>query len=143
MMTILCCGDRNWSDKERIREVLGEFVRHLPLIVEGGCRGADRMAGEVAKEFHLPLRVYDANWELYGDDAGPLRNQEMLDAEKPDLVIAFHPDLKKSRGTADMVRRAKAANVSVLHVSEFGHQYLYKGLPSLSVYMPEYAGKTE
>lgn len=44
--------------------------------------------------------------------AGPLRNQAMLEAE-PHAVIAFTRDLSTSRGTADMVRRARAAGVRV------------------------------
>jgi hypothetical protein len=32
----------------------------------------------------------------------------MLDLE-PDCVLAFHPDLERSKGTANMVRQAKAA----------------------------------
>lgn len=44
-----------------------------------------------------------------GKAAGPIRNQRMLDEGKPDLVVAF----PGGRGTADMVRRAKAAGVPV------------------------------
>lgn len=41
--------------------------------------------------------------------AGPIRDQEMLDKGKPDLVVAF----LGNRGTADMVRRAREAGVPV------------------------------
>jgi hypothetical protein len=40
----------------------------------------------------------------------------MLDMEKPDLVVAF----PGGRGTADMVRRAKAAGVRVVAVTPEG-----------------------
>lgn len=39
-------------------------------------------------------------------------------SEKPiDLVLAFHDDLEHSRGTKDMVKRARAANVPVQIIS--------------------------
>jgi len=31
----------------------------------------------------------------------------MLDCEKPELVIAFHENIENSKGTKDMIRRAK------------------------------------
>ena len=42
----------------------------------------------------------------------------MLDEGKPDLVIAFHNDLPKSKGTKDMVKRAQKADVPVLLYNE-------------------------
>ena len=39
----------------------------------------------------------------------------MLD-QKPDLVLAFHDDLGKSRGTADTVGEAKRRGIPVEHV---------------------------
>ena len=47
------------------------------------------------------------DWKKYGKKAGPLRNQQMLEEGKPDLVVAF----PGGNGTADMVRRAKKANI--------------------------------
>jgi hypothetical protein len=37
----------------------------------------------------------------------------MLVVHKPDWVIAFHGDISQSKGTADMVRRAKKTGVKV------------------------------
>jgi len=53
-----------------------------------------------------------AKWSKHGRAAGPIRNQEMIDECKPDLVVAF----PGGRGTADMVRRAKAAGIRVIEV---------------------------
>jgi hypothetical protein len=50
-----------------------------------------------------------AEWKKYGPAAGPIRNQRMLDWG-PDLVVAF----SGGKGTADMVRRARAAGVEVI-----------------------------
>lgn len=44
----------------------------------------------------------------------PIRNQKMLD-DNPDIdiVIAFHSDLENSRGTKDMVNRARKKGIKV------------------------------
>lgn len=47
--------------------------------------------------------------------AGPRRNQQMLDDGQPDLVVAFvDKPLERSRGTKDMVDRARAVHVKTL-----------------------------
>ena len=48
----------------------------------------------------------------YGRGAGPRRNRQMLD-ENPDisLVLAFHEDLGRSKGTRDMVRRSEKKGI--------------------------------
>ena len=45
---------------------------------------------------------------------GHIRNQQMIDEGKPDLVVAF----KGGTGTADMVRRAKKHNIKVIEVKD-------------------------
>jgi len=127
MKRILVCGDRNWRDKKRIEELLLKLCKELQItspneimIIHGGARGADSLAGEVAQELGFRLRVYPAEWERYGKVAGPLRNTEMLEDGKPDLVLAFHPDLSKSKGTAHMVKIAKRKGVEVRLIGEEG-----------------------
>lgn len=113
-MKVLICGSRHYSDYGRVLayvQSLGDAV-----IISGGCRGADALAVRAARACGLPYREYPAQWEQYGRAAGPIRNQAMLDMESPDLVVAFHPDIASSRGTSDMVRRARLAGVPVMVV---------------------------
>ena len=86
------------------------------VIIEGDARGADRMAGEIAKELKIPLEVYPADWNQYGKAAGPIRNTQMLKEGKPDKVLAFHDDIDSSKGTAHMVKIALKAGIPVLIV---------------------------
>lgn len=77
------------------------------LVVHGGARGADTLAGKWAEGRGIPVRVYPADWNRYGKGAGPKRNQQMLDEADPDVVIAFFDlPFAVSKGTADMVTRA-------------------------------------
>lgn len=116
-MRVLVCGDRHWADKEALEAVLNvigfeRWGRDL-VIIEGTADGADRMAGRWA-ERSCGHEEYPAEWNVHGKAAGPIRNQRMLDEGKPDLVLAFHDHLPKSKGTRDMVRRARNAGLPVL-----------------------------
>lgn len=108
---ILVCGDRNWNDSAFLRAVL-EGSR-VSVLIHGAARGADTVADDWAEDRDVTTRAFPADWNQYGKAAGPIRNQQMLDEGKPDLVLAFHDDLAASKGTADMVRRAKKAGVPV------------------------------
>ncbi len=108
-MRILVCGDRNWSNKKAIFNELKDFPKNT-VIIHGAARGADSIAGTVAKELGFEVEVYPADWNKFGKAAGIIRNKQMLEA-KPDLVLAFHPDLDKSKGTKNMVQISRKAGV--------------------------------
>lgn len=72
------------------------------------------MAGEIGRELGIPVEEYPANWDKWGPKAGPIRNSEMLEKGKPDMIWAFHDYLDTSKGTKDMVKKAATAGVSVL-----------------------------
>lgn len=113
---VLVCGDRNWTDREKIFGVLRHLVRTSPgveVVIHGDCRGADRLAGKAAGVLAIPVEEYPAKWHLYGKRAGPIRNQQMLDEAQPTMVLAFHDDLENSKGTRDMVKRALKSAVPV------------------------------
>jgi hypothetical protein len=112
-LKILVCGCRHYSNYSSIYSVLESFGADV-TIISGACRGADKLAVEVAQKLGLSFREYPANWSLYGKKAGPIRNQQMLDMESPDLVIAFHPDIESSKGTKDMIRRAEYRGIQTI-----------------------------
>jgi len=111
-MKVIVCGGRDFTDQARLYKFLDRFHRKhsLEIVVEGDSRGVDRMAGYWARKNRIEDRKYPADWNALGKAAGPLRNQQMIDAEKPDAVIAF----QGGHGTADMVRRAHEAEILVI-----------------------------
>jgi len=122
---ILVCGGRDYRNRGVVWKTLNEYPE-LTIVVHGDAPGADRLARDYCQRYRMhamlsrgPVtdRPYPANWKTDGGRAGPLRNQRMIDTEhKPtqpiDLVIAF----PGGSGTADMVRRAKAAGIPVREV---------------------------
>ena len=95
-----------------IRREIGK----LPIgttIIQGEARGADLIAKSVARAQGCPIECYPADWAQYGKAAGPIRNKQMLDEGKPDLVLAFSEDIGSSRGTANMVMQARKRGIEV------------------------------
>jgi len=109
---ILVTGDRNWSNVKRIRSILS--LTDYTILVEGECRGADRLAAFIARSNGKEVIGKAADWKD-GKKGGVMRNQAMLD-EHPQikLVLAFHNDIDSSRGTKDMINRAVKAGKKVI-----------------------------
>ena len=126
-MKILVCGGRDFFNKKLLYHTLDnlceefnlktepdEYGNWLPkdvVIIHGKAAGADTLAGDWAIINWTEFEEYPADWQTHGRAAGPIRNQQMLDEGKPDLVLAFPTE--RSRGTWDMVRRATKAGVPV------------------------------
>lgn len=136
-MRLLVTGDRRWRDASYINVVLDDVHRYLGIdvLIEGCATGADELAGDHdahqrqdywvprgwAKQRGIPGEHYPADWKHLGRGAGPIRNETMLRMARPDMVIAFHKSIRESKGTRDMVERARGAGVPV-HV--FPHRYV-------------------
>jgi YspA, cpYpsA-related SLOG family len=114
-LKVLVCGSRYYADGEKVFRELDALhnLHHFTLLIEGGATGADSHARAWAKERDVRHHTYWADWRQYGLAAGPIRNQRMLEAGKPELVVAFPGGV----GTADMVARARKAGVTVLEIA--------------------------
>jgi hypothetical protein len=119
-MILIVCGDRHWTDKNRIYEVLNKLPKEYDktIIIEGSATGADTLAFEWSKEHSITCINVPANWELHGASAGSIRNRRMFkDFGKIDEVIAFHNDFWNSKGTKDTVNYALSEKIPVLLVT--------------------------
>ena len=108
-MRVLIAGSRFYTDYQKILAVVKSL--DIDLVIAGGCRGADTLAVRAARQCGIKYIEYPADWKRFGKSAGPIRNKAMLDLEKPDLVLVFHEDLAKSKGTRDMIIRASRAGI--------------------------------
>jgi hypothetical protein len=67
------------------------------------------MAFNWAKDRGVEVLEFSADWKTHGKSAGPMRNRQMLNDGQPTAVVAF----PGGRGTADMIRAAKAVGLPV------------------------------
>ncbi len=105
---VLVTGGREFTDEKRFNR---EFLTYLKtlcklrrvrkaelLVVVGDARGTDRLAWDFCKKHSVKFKRYKADWNRYGNAAGPIRNSEMVKQNKINNVFAFHDG--KSKGTA-------------------------------------------
>jgi len=112
---IAVTGGRAHKNSDQIWDVLDRArVYYAPrsiLLIEGEAPGADTYAKNWAKARGVSYAAVPALWVQHGAKAaGPLRNQAMVELG-PEVVIAF----EGGTGTADMVRKAKAAGIQVFN----------------------------
>lgn len=105
-LRVIVCGDRDGTITfdEVIRLAFRDIPNHS-TIIDGGCKGIDRMANRIARELGFKTETYpisDMDWKTYKTYAGPRRNRIMLETGV-DLILAFHPDISYSKGTKDML----------------------------------------
>ena len=114
-MRVLVCGGRDFNDQDLVLRVLNSLhgLRKIHVLIEGGARGADRLAYLWAFQQGVTSVRYPADWKTYGRAAGHIRNSVMLTEGRPDLVVAF----PGGKGTADMVGKARAAGLAVQEVN--------------------------
>ena len=126
MVTVLACGGRNYNDKQKLYSVLDQmhdvggepYHMEITEIVNGAATGADKLASDWARERKkhngTSIRLYEflADWDTYGLSAGPIRNKQMLDARKPEVVVAF----PGGPGTADMISKSQQAGIPVVSI---------------------------
>lgn len=138
MARVIVCGDRHYADEKYVWDRLDEQDRRQPggltYVIDGTAAGADtfgfnwrtyrqRGGARFAPHWRHTKDCEPSCQRPVGKRAGVLRNQQMLDEGRPDLVIAFHNDIGQSRGTRDMIRRAVKAGIPT---------FLYEGGPHAS-----------
>lgn len=100
-MRILATGSRDWDGvygTNKIYMILNAFLTLADLLqvkitlVHGGCpTGADRAVdnwGRRRQDDGVTVEVIAAQWRFYGNSAGPIRNQEMVD-RGADICLGF------------------------------------------------------
>jgi hypothetical protein len=93
-----------------IRRLVKKHGTTKLVIIAGGAPGIDSLAKATAHKQNVHVAEVEALWEIRGKGAGPQRNLVMALLE-PDEVIAIHSDIKKSKGTARMLKIAKSLNI--------------------------------
>ena len=111
---LLVCGSRDFDQFDFMHSILVTYFKHnsVEVLIHGGAKGADSMAGGIAKWFGIPTDVYPADWKKHGKAAGPVRNRYMLEMSRPTHAMAFFNKVK-TPGTTDMVKLLDEAGIPV------------------------------
>jgi hypothetical protein len=108
-MKVIVAGSRKINEYFTVIDSIYESGFEISEIVSGGAKGPDSIAILYAASNHIPYRVFEANWALWGKMAGPMRNTEM--AKYADALIAVWDG--KSKGTKNMIKQAEENNLLI------------------------------
>lgn len=107
-MIVLVTGGRDYADAAAVDTALSHIESKISLLVEGGARGADRLAQTWAKKHCIHVATIEALWDAWPKHAGPIRNTAMLV-----LPIALCIAFPGGNGTQDMIAKCRAKNIPV------------------------------
>jgi len=113
---VLVCGGRDCDDRDFVEKTLDRLLAArgpFERLIHGDARGVDRMAGKWARDHNVLEWDFLPEWHRVDTEDGLSRNQRMIEAGAPDLVVAF----PGGAGTENMVELAKAAHIEVVEVA--------------------------
>lgn len=132
-MRIIIAGGRDFQDYELVKSTFAktiesisvcgldsvtEFIRSVEII-SGNAEGADELGERLAYSYGFKLKMFPARWDVHGNSAGHIRNEEMALYAKTDrqkgVLIAFWDG--KSSGTKNMIENAKKHGLKTVIVN--------------------------
>ncbi len=117
-LRVLVTGGRYYDDATGLRKALDAVLDAdgISVLIHGACHlgGADRLAGMWAQENCIWVEEYPVDCTIDGPwpGAGPARNRRMLEASRPDVVLACIG----GDGTRNMKSIAKRVGIPVWDV---------------------------
>jgi hypothetical protein len=126
-MIIIICGNRDAESIDLFEpytraihrlydRLLKNRAPHHLIVIEGGQRGVDFMAGREAVHRGCGWVTVPANWTRYGLGAGPLRNEWMLQLNVS-KIYGLHHDWTNSKGTTNCLTRAESMGIRTKRIT--------------------------
>ena len=125
MIRVIIAGSRTFNDfqlmKNNVDSIFNEhiygkgFSKDDITVVCGMASGADLLGKQYAEMNGIKVKCFPANWDLYGNSAGYIRNEEMAKyasyKKGYGALIAFWNG--NSRGTKNMIDLANKYGLKV------------------------------
>jgi hypothetical protein len=113
MIKVIIAGGRKFNDYKLLETSMDKLLVNYDWdqveIVSGKASGADTLGERYANSRGMSIKEFPADWENYGNYAGPIRNALMADYATHCAVFWDG----YSRGSANMINVAKAAGLKV------------------------------
>lgn len=126
-MNIVIAGSRTFTEYSIISRTVNmilakwRFNKEFDILYSGCAKGVDTLAIDYAKEKGIKYKEFPANWEIHGNDAGPIRNSKMI--ASADGLVAFWDG--KSKDTKDIIGKAERKGIKV-HIVRIDKLFLVK-----------------
>jgi hypothetical protein len=115
-MKVIIAGSRTFTDYSLLVSKCDEILKDYTdiTIVSGNARGTDKLGEKYGYSKDYNVKIFPANWQLYGKSAGMIRNKEM--ADYGNMLIAFWDGV--SNGTRNMINLAKTKGL-ITHIINY------------------------
>lgn len=111
-MRVIIAGTRTIHNKELVYAAIKNSGFDITCVLCGGARGVDLIGKEYALEHRLPVEMYLADWNKFGNKAGPLRNMEM--AKNANALILVWDG--SSKGSLSMLTEARHKGLKIFEM---------------------------
>lgn len=98
-MKVIIAGTRSVNDYSLVVQAVQRSGYDITEVVSGCATGIDRLGEQWARANNIPVKEMPADWNRFGNSAGPYRNRAM--AEYADAAIIIWDG--ESRGTRNMI----------------------------------------
>ncbi len=108
-MKLAIVGSRSYTNYDLVETKMVEYLKEKDIeiteleIVSGGAKGVDKIAEYFAEKHSLPIKIFHADWDLYGKAAGMVRNKDIVN--ESEMVFIFWDG--KSPGTKNTLGLCK------------------------------------
>lgn len=113
-MRVIVAGATGWTDEASIRRELANLSPGT-VVVHGDSPGADEIGGRISRELGLPVEAMAKNIDdrqKHGRLAWKGLNERML-ATGVSRILAFHRDIRSSKGTSHLIELAMELGIEV------------------------------
>lgn len=115
-MKLAIVGCRHYQNYYSFEDIVNAYIARNgkpSLIISGGASGVDTLAERYAAQHSIPIVIFEAQWNVHGKKAGPMRNRQIVDACTHMLALPS----QSSVGTYDSINKAKCSEKHVtVHV---------------------------
>jgi hypothetical protein len=108
-MKTIVAGSRGVEDYAVVELAIQKSGFDITEVISGCARGVDKLGEQWADERKIPVKIFPAEWDLYGRRAGAIRNCNM--AKYAEGLVAVWDG--ESRGTEHMIKEATRRGLKV------------------------------
>jgi len=108
-MKVIIAGSRTIILQSIVETAILSSNFIITEVVSGKARGVDTLGEIWARRNKIPIKEFPADWERFGKRAGFIRN-DVMSQYAEGLIVVWDGE---SRGTLDMIERAKKKGLKV------------------------------
>lgn len=126
---VIVTGSRYFSDRAFVYRTLDKYLDFLfemgknQIVLNGGNKGVDELSRQYAKDNHIDCQTFYANWNEYGNKAGYIKDDEMVN--NGSILIAFYDGSRETKNIIEVATK-KGLEVHIVPIPKIEKNNRYK-----------------